>query len=324
MSKIYNEEIKERFLNIYDNEGTKSTLRHVFMKSYPEEYRLNKDLASFSLDDIREVVKEANPHNLQTAKSFIRFVKQYISWGVEEGLRKSNILSFDAITDEWYEGLIDKSKKIHYSYTEFVSLLESMLNGQDQCFLALIYSGLMGKSFSELRQIKVSDINFDSNQIYVKERDEYVTIANPELMKYVDKAINQDNYFTFNPETGEHNERPLAESGEYLFRNVLSPRTQAGMVNPSVFYTRLNNIKTEFGLDYLTPQAIKQSGILYHCYLMYKEFGKLEYEEFDKLQENYQLPNVNSPSGNYLNTTLIKEYVSSENLKNLYNIDIKY
>lgn len=323
MSKIYNEEIKERFLNIYDNEGTKTTMRHVFMKSYPEEYRLNKDLATFTLDDIREVVKEANPHNLQTAKSFVRFCKQYISWGVEEGLRKSNILSFDAITDEWYEGLIDKSKKIHYSYRQFVDLLEGIINGQDQCFLALIFSGLMGKSFHELREIKVSDINFDTNQVYVKERDTYVTIANPELMKYVEKAINQNTYFTFNPETQEHNERQLADS-EFLFRNIMSPRTQGGMVNPSVFYTRINNIRTEFSLDYLTPMAIKQSGIIYHCYLMYKEFGKLGYEEFDSLQQNYQMPNVNSPSGTYINTSLIKEYVSESNLKTLYNIDIKF
>src|SRR5574342_227102 len=130
MSKIYNEEIKERFLNNYDNDGTKATLRHLFAKSYPEEYRLNKDLATFSLEDLKEVIKEANPHNLQTAKSLVRFCKTYISWGVEVGLRKSNILSFDAITDEFYEGLIDKSKKIHYSFQEFVDLLERMINGQ--------------------------------------------------------------------------------------------------------------------------------------------------------------------------------------------------
>lgn len=323
MNKIYNEEIKEKFLSTYDNQGTQATLRHVFFKTFLIEDVLNKDLANFNLDQIGKCIANASPHNNQTARSIGRFISGYLDWSIEEGLREnSNINPIKGISPSWYDAFVDK-KKVHYSYNEFIDLLSSMSNGQDQMFLSLIFSGLMGRSFGELRELKITDINFDTNQVYVKERDIYITIED-ELMKFIEKGVNQNSYFTYNNETGEHNERPLVESS-YIFKNVQSPRTSsASNVNPSVFYNRLNNMRLEHDLEYLTPNACKQSGVIYQCYLLYQEYGKLEYEEFSKLSEKYELPMVTSNGLTYLNTSLIKEYVSSENFKNLYDLDVKF
>lgn len=322
MNKLYREDIKEKFLNTYDNEQTQKTLRHVFYKSELIEDTLDKDLYNFNMHEIAKVIKNANPHNEQTARSIGRFISNYISWAIGEGLRENNINPIKGIDNSFYEPLVDKTKKIHYSYDEFLLLLEDMQNGQDQAFLSLIFEGVMGKSFSQLRELTVSDVKFNTNEIYIKERDKTINVST-DTMKYLEKAINQPTFYTFNKETKEHNEKPLVES-EYVFRNVMSPRTQAGMVNPSVFYTRNNNLKEEFELEYLTPNAIKQSGMIKMAADLFEEYGKLDYEQFAVIGEKYDFSKVKTVSAEYYNTTLMREFISEKNLKELYNIDIEF
>lgn len=321
MSKLYNEEIKEKFLNNYDNEQTQKTIRNVFAKTELIESVLEKDLMFFSIEEIGKAIENTNPHNAGVAKSSGRFISQYISWAIGERLRKNVINPLQGVLPNWYDKFVDHSKKVFYSKKEFLELLNSMLNGQDQAFLVLIWNGIIGKSFSQLRELKFSDINFDNNEVYVKERDMSIKIDD-DLMKYLQNAYNQTTFFTYNPETNDHNESELLPS-EYLFKNVKSPRSQEGVqVNPSVFYTRINNLKNEFDLEYLTPNSIKMSGMLYQAYLLFKEFGVLRYEQFAEIGEKYDYNRLTSNNMTYFNTNLMKQFITPENIKELYDIDI--
>lgn len=323
MNQIWNIEDKEKFLLTYDNEQTQKTLKNVFYKSYPEEYRLNKDLYNFNQDEIAEVIKNANPHNKQTAKSLARFIKQYITWGMSLRSSSSNINPMDAVDESYFDDLVDKTKKVYYSYDEFLLLLEEMQNGQDQAFLFLIWEGIIGRSFSQLRELHYSDIKWDTNEVYVKERDMNIKVSD-DCMKYLEKAQKETTYYTYNPETKEYNESGLFRS-DFVFKNLVSPRsTEDRMVNPSVFYKRLNLLREEFQLEYMTPNSIRNSGMIKMAVDLFEEYGQLEYEQFKIIGDKYNYATVNSGGFEYYNTTLMKEFISEDNLKTLYNIDVKF
>lgn len=322
-NKFYNPEIKERFLSTYENDQTKNTIKYVFYNSQPTEELLEKDLFDFNLIEIGKVIKDSNPHSLTTAKATGRFITKYIAWAIDEYLREDNINPLRAIDDSFYEPLIDKTKKTHYSEDEFNDLLERLPNAQDQAFLRLIYEGLMGKAFSELQELHFNDINWHTNEIYIKERDEKMKVTDI-CMRYLQNAYKQQIYYTFDKDKGEHNERELLQS-DYIFKNLKSPRSIVGEpVKPSVFYTRLNNIKEEFDLEYLTPNAVRQSGMIKMAVDLYKEYGKLEYEQFEKIGDRYKTSKIVSGDYEYYNTTLLKEFISPEKIKELYDIDIQF
>lgn len=321
MNKLYNPELKERFLSTYDNEDTRTTIRYAFFKSYLIESVLDKDLADFNLDEIGKCIANSSPHNVQTAKATGRFLSAYISWAIEEGIREgSNIDPLKGITSSWFEQFVDKSKKIHYSLDEFINLLEEIPNAQDQAFLCLLWEGL---NLEELREIHYNDINWNENKITVRVRNGEVINLDNRFMRYIENAYKSTTYRTFK-ETGEHTEKELLQS-DYLFKNLKSPRTKEGVpVTNAVFYTRLANIKKEFDLEYLTPNACKQSGQIHMAAELYKENGKLEYEQFELIGDKYKVSKMTAGEYEYFNTTLMREYISSENLKELYNLDVKF
>jgi integrase len=323
MSKLYNTEIKEKFLMTYDNEQSRKTLNNVFQKSELIESVLEKDLFSFNLNEIGKVIANANPHSSLVARSLGRFISQYITWAMQ--YRNSNLNPLQGVDNSWYNQFVDKTKKIHYNYDEFIELLENpdMRNPQDQAFLFLCFEGISNKQFIELRELQWKDVNVEENKIYIKQRDEYVDVL-PECIKYLEKAYDQKIYYNYDPETKDYNEKELLDS-PYIFKNVKAGRTQEGtMVSMAVFYNRLNSIKEQFSLEYLTSNALKQSGQIFYSVKLYEQYGKLDYEQFEIIGKKYQASMIHSGDYHYYNTTLLKNYINENTIKELYDIDIEF
>jgi integrase len=323
MSKLYNPEIKEKFLMTYDNEQSRKTLNNVFLKSELVESVLEKDLYSFNLTEIGKVIQNANPHSKLVAQSLGRFISQYITWAMS--YRESNLNPLQGVNSEWYEQFVDKTKKIHYSFDEFIELLESpdMRNPQDQAFLFLCFEGISGKQFIELRELQWNDVNVEENKIYIKQRDEYVDVL-PECIKYLQKAYDQKVYYMYDSETKDYKEKELLDS-PYIFKNQKAGRTYPGtMVSMGVFYNRIHSLADQFSLEYLTCNALKQSGQIFYSVKLYEQYGKLDYEQFEIIGKKYQGSMVHSGDYHYYNTTLLKQYINPENINELYGINIEF
>jgi integrase len=324
MSNLYNEEVKNRYLQTYDNEGTKNTIRHVFSKTAITEETLRKDLYNFSLEDLIDAFKNINALTKSVVMSAGRFIKSYISFCIKNGYRDDNLNPLTGIENDWYAQWINKKLKIHYSFEEFTELVEdpALINAQDQALMFLLFEGVKGEQFIELRSLKYEHINFEENEIYIANRNESIKVSDL-CLKFLQKAYEQTTYYTYH--NGEYKEKELLSSS-FLLKNVKAGRTEPeNMVSMAVFYNRLNSIKTDLlELEYLTPNAISQSGQIFHSFLLYKKYGKLEYEQFAEIGKKYNLSLISNNGYTYYNTFLIKEYVNSENIKNLYDIDIDF
>jgi integrase len=325
MNRLYNEEIKERFLSQYDNEQTQKTIRNVFFKTFIVENTLDKDLFEQNLTEIGKAIENTNPQTKNVASSNGRFISNYISWAIENGYRESNLNPLRGIDNDWYNKFIDKSMKIHYSYDEFIDLLEDkdMLNGQDQAFLFLLFEGIIGEKFSQITELKFSDINWIKKTVYVKERNLNIEVSD-DCIKYLEKAYNQNTYYQYNPNNKDFTEKELLPS-EYIFKNIKSPRgTENEPLKINVIYKRIQSLKEIFDLEYLTPNAIKQSGMIWETVKQYKKDGVIGYDQLAAVGEKYDYSTITSAEGyQYFNTYLMKEFISEENIKNLYGIDLE-
>jgi uncharacterized protein with ParB-like and HNH nuclease domain/integrase len=318
---IYNKQIKEKYLSTFENEQSRYTIKYLFYKSYSTERLLKRDLYDFSLLEIKNLIKEIKPYNLVVAKTTGSYISSYISWAIENGYSKNTINPIRGIDSSFYEELVDKSKKLHFSFSEFKELLDKLQNAQDQVFLALLWEGL---SIEELKNIKENDIKIESNEIIIISNDKFKKVKiSRVVMDYIVKALKETHYQLYK-EKNLYIRYELLPS-DYLFKNIKSKRAKAfEPVSSAVFYSRLNNIKKEFHLDYLTPSTIKQSGMIKMAVDIYLEEGRLEYEQFAKIGDKYGASKMTSGDYEYYNTHLMKEYISPIEIKKLYNIEIQF
>lgn len=226
---MYNEEIKERFLDTYENEDTKSTIRYTFYKTFIDENALDKDLYDFNLQEISNVIRNHSPRSNSVAKSIGAFISQYITWAIEEAnLRKSNIHPMKALERDFYDSLVDKKTKIHYSEKELIDIVEKLDNAQDQALLFLWFeAGISGKDFSEIRNLTYYDIDWNNNLLTIKDEvGETRTLeVSDRCMRYLERAYKQETYLLYQKD-GIIKEMPLMQ-GDYIFRNTDSRRTHA-------------------------------------------------------------------------------------------------
>lgn len=332
MSELYNEEVKNRYLERYDNEGTVNTIRSIFMKTANTERPLGKDLYNFSLteEELIDVFKELNPLSTTVSASYGRHIKNYLSWAIANGYRDDNINPLSGVDNDWYDQFVDKTRKIHWAEEElYKELIEKLDNAQDQALLSLIFEGILGRGFSELKGILYKHINWNNNEITInRDGEEKAVKVSDRTMRYVENAYKQQVYRIYNEKTGDYNEKELVSS-DYLFKNVKSPRTKEGEpLSLQVFYNRMQSIRDQHGLDLLTPNALKQSGINYNVYLLAKE--KIEkgeepeigYDELAAVGEKYNTSKMTQNGYSYYNTHLIREYCNEQVLKDLYDIDV--
>ncbi|MFO1442909.1 hypothetical protein KDN24_06725 [Bacillus sp. Bva_UNVM-123] len=330
-TKLYNNEIKERYLNErFENEDSRTTIKYVFKSAELIEDVLNKDLYNFSLPEIGKVIKNANPHSIGVARSHGRIISKYISWAIEPmGLRENNIHPMKGINDSWYDTLVDKTKKIHYSKDELIELIERLPNAQDQAFLALMFEGVVGDKFEELRNISYYDVDWNNNELTIRNRDNFKIKLDNTFMRYIKNAYEAQTYRNYDKETGDYKERDLLDSN-YIFRNIKSRAKEGEPVSLQVFYNRLNNIKGEFDLEYLTPNALKQSGMIHMAAEIIKEKKKnnkeidMSYADFEKIGIKYDYSKIHTVSHVYYNTNLMKTFLTEEKLFELYGIKIKF
>ncbi|MBL4951040.1 site-specific integrase [Neobacillus sp. YIM B02564] len=326
MKELYNEELKEKFLSTYNNEPTQETIRNVFRKTYLIENTLEKDMFDMNLTQLGKCIENTNPSTSNAARANMRFISNYLTWCTENGYRKSNINPLKTIDVDWADQFIDKTKKIHFSYNEFINLLEDkiIMNYQDKALMMLMWNGIIGEEFSQLRDLKYTDINFDNHTIYVKERDYHVPVDKKTLY-YLEKTNNEKTYYNYNQVTKEFNEKELLES-PYVFKIVKSPRGEPNKpVGHNLIYRRIHILKELLELHYLTPQSIKQSGMIYESVQQYIMNGELGYKQFEVVGNKYDYSKITTIDGKYeyYNTFLMKEFINPENIKELYNINLE-
>jgi hypothetical protein len=246
----------------------------------------------------------------------------YISWAIENGYRDSNINALKGIDQEFFDKFVDRTRKIHYSYEEFLSLLEDVQNYQDKSLLFLLWFGISGERFSQIQELKRSDINFNNKTVYVKERDYHVPVSD-ECIQILEKAIDEKTYYSYVPKTKEFKEKELLES-EFFLKNVKSPRTMSGsQISMAVVYNRFAAIKDYLGLSYLTPKSLEQSGMIKLSIDLYEQYGKLAYDELAIVGERYAYSKLNNNGYEYYNTYLMREFINEQNIKDLYDLDVE-
>src|SRR5690606_10309512 len=158
---IFNEEVKNEFLNTI-SEKTRQNYRRIFTITFKHELILNKDINQFTLKEIEKVLWSFKSKTRNTIESYGRIISSYLNWCVKTGLISKNVME-DMKPDDFEKFIHDDSE---YMSEKQLRRIEDMCNNyQDAVIIRLLFIGAGGKKLSEIRNLKISDIDFENKRL---------------------------------------------------------------------------------------------------------------------------------------------------------------
>lgn len=326
---LYNEEIKNRYLDTLKNDETKDAYRHGLALASVTESIEGKDLYNFNLSQIADVIKNKQPFRLGLVHTRASVIRQYIDWAIENGYRDNSLNPLDSVTNDWYNSLVDTKRKMMFTEEEITEIINQTANFQDRATIRLIFEGAWGSALSELSNLRMEDVNNDTNEITLENsKGEKRTIKVSDTAIELIHEANEQRFYK--PDNGEgktvrhgYIERELREFG-YVFKNTSDPRTaDAGKVSPHTFYNRIISIKNYLGEEELSPTSIRKSGIMKLAHDLYLKNGKLDRHEVDVIGEQFGMRKIKNNGSEYHNKTAMREMISAETLMRYYGLNIE-
>jgi len=333
MSELYNQEIKEQFLNEFysDSEPTQRIVWFVFKRFAKFENAVNRDIYTFTREEIREFLESTRPFNLSMAKRDGTYLFNYISWSIENGLRKGNINPLSRVSDDFFESTLDKNKKILFSMEEFEELVEQLPNAQDQVLLLLIWHGIIGEELKEIIGLRYENIDWNNNKVTIRNRldnltKEHVDVEftfNNRMMYFLERAHTSTNYYPLKSDS-EKSKQVLPS--DYILKRIRKNTSDEDTpVSMNTLYTRINSIKNFLELEYLTTNSIKQSGMLYMAYDLIankKKYPGLTTQLYQEIGKKYNYAIIKSGDSYIYNSGFMARFINEENLKKLYDLEL--
>ncbi|WEG18574.1 hypothetical protein PQ478_08830 [Alkalihalophilus pseudofirmus] len=320
---MYNEAIKKRYLETISE--TSYVAYESRLKALSnDEKRYNKDIYDFTRKEIIDTLYALELPSMSSARAYLSTVKSYIDWAIANGYVNSNINPVARVYTNVLDEIIDHTKKMFISEEELTEIEEKDLNNnyQDRVISRLIFEGVYGTKFSELAGIKLKDINTDTNEITIREGKFPRTVQVSErLVNFLLKAASEDMYILANGLAESRAKEKKLIQNDYVIRAVDNGRIKDhnAPVSYMTLYTKLRHIKEITNKPYLTPTNIRRSGMLYMGYLLYKENGKLDKEEYNLIAEKFGTGKI-GVNRDINNIAGIKEFVTIDNIKSYYEI----
>jgi integrase len=317
MGEMYNSHIKEEFLSKYDNEGTKDTYINLFKKAKGIEEHRGYDLYDFNIEDIKEVMEEVRPITKASARASGSILMAYVKWATK--YRTSNINIVQGLKPSWFESFTIE-RELYISENRMNNMLGRLVNVQDRVLVKLLFLSVNGYQHSELLNLTKDDIKGNTLTLTDDRKGERPLTVDDETINIIDKALAQEDYVPRNGAGKRSAESKLIEN-DYIVRGIAHRAKNFERAERNIVYRRITNISEFFGMPYLTPKSIWKSGQIKMAADLYERDGEIGTKQLYEIGEAFNLTKTVNNRERYA-VKQMKDYISSKNLKELYDIDV--
>ena len=324
--KLYNPVEKKEYLDTFPNEDSRLTIGYVLQKAAGTERILERDLYTFSLDEIASVLMSTNPLNLNVAQWNGTVFKKYIDWGRGKGRFGSNDNPLTGIPNEWYKQFVSE-KKLYLSEDEIIEIEDNLRNYQDKVCVRLPFEGVSGHLQSEISNLQESDINFEARELTLHDtkKGDRKIIVSERAIEIIKGALEEEIYIhELDDDKIKKSKLLQGVNTSYVVRGFESKRPEDNPDKPVSFnvpYRRSNMIKGKFDLPYLTIKQIEKSGMIKIAKDLIIERGKFGKEERNVIGDQFNMTKQHINGYTYYSSQSMK-FINSDIVRDLYNLDM--
>jgi integrase len=306
-NSLFKASTKEQYLNEI-KETTRQSYERIFRITKDFEIALDKDINQFTQEELETVLFSFKANNRNTIESYARIISSYLNWSVKHNLVGSNLLE-SYKPDDFEKFLIDEETYI--PERKLRRYEDNCENYQDAVILRLLFMGVGGKKLSEIRNLKVADVNFrkreikltntlkeDANGNPVKFTERYLKVDDRTL-DLIEGAIGQETYVKRNGQMVERdNVRPFTDlvANDYVVRASITKTEHFNApVDKFVIYRRIAVLSETLGVD-LTAKFIQRSGMMFHGKELIQD-GKLSLDDLKIIADRFNMKSHHNLKG---------------------------
>lgn len=295
----YNLEIKNKYLNQFENPETRDVYARLFKKAFEIEESKGKDLYNFNDQELEFFLGNIlMPKTKESARTYCNVLANYIQWAIDNKYSEQIVNPIKRRQEYFYEFVQDN--KMYFSYDEKQAIIKTLLNKQDSFIIEALWHGIQGTKVSELVNLRMRDIDYNENIIALRNDSGDITRVinvsedDEKLIEMAILAHRETEYYRING-TVDYSQNlketvPLSEKSEYVLKSAHTKRNggdEGGeKVSHYTVYNRLEMVRTleemEEYKDALTTKNIVRSGMIHMALKLYqrdKEFGRSQIEE---------------------------------------------
>lgn len=281
MCKIYNEELKNRFMEQYPD-STKMAYEIIFRKTAKTEEQLGKDLCNFNFSEIDGLLYSMGAKTVESLVSAVSVLSGYTDFCILEGYVPTKMNYYRQFTDkELLKKYLNRFavKNMYLKNKQELQLIKNICdNAQDEVVFALLWEGVMGEGLEELVNLKIEDVDFENNRIHIEGKHERIITVEQDTIDSIQDAIEERFYIRKNETNGDSN--MLLNITPYVIRPVVRKITDK-KVKPGVIRNRIMRIAELYDNPYITPTNIQRSGMIYYIKKMMQEKGYKTFKEVE-------------------------------------------
>lgn len=246
----------------------------------------NKDLCNFSTEELESFIDSLDSPSINLIRVYLTPIKGYIDFAIEQGYVESKINYVDKILTCNLERFINTIKRDSKYLTkkELDEIVDNCVNAQDAVLYQLLFEGINGKVSEDIRNLKITDVDFENKTIDIQGSKKEVSFKLLELIK---EAHEQVKYIKKNGEfsnTSLSTETTLDVNTVY----VLKTKEASKPISPITLIKRFTNMKKIFGYDNITPTSVYDSGLIYKMKQLKENKKELNLEDWKQVVKEFK------------------------------------
>lgn len=323
---LYNASTKENFLNDmiekkFITEDTSKNYERIFNITSPIEDSLNKDLSHFTFDELEKIMYGFEANNRNTVETYSRIISSYLNWCVENNIIRTNPLEILKPND-FIKYLTNE--EIYYTDKQIRRWESRMDNYQDAVIVRLLFIGVGGKQFSEIRNLKKTDIKGNMIKLTNTLKED----ENGNIIKYTERWFEVDDYTlnliegaleqkTYSKRNGFMNVNPhvrpytdLIDNDFIIRSSVTNTENLNTPVDKHVIYRRLQMLSEVLNIDSFTAKHIQRSGMIFYAKEIMRN-NKISLDDLKIIANRFGVKSYHN----------LKGIITVENIKKTYTVD---
>lgn len=328
--EFYNEDIKNEYLNTLDNEIIYHSTVLLFRKSESVERVLGKDIYEMTYNELEDVAYALKNTSSNAVYNNVLKIENYIKWASDNGYRKGNLNPLENTNKvEWSKKFVATRENYYFSRKDILDMMDELENNPDKAILLALFEGIKGKGFSEILNLKMSDITQQDGINWVrlyddagKERDLEIS---DELVYVLEKTDRQREYYANN---GDNKKTGKNVASVYVPSDKIFKKTTRGNQSDNeLTFTFINRkfifYKEFFEMKFLKPKHITDSGIMHYANELSEE-ESIDAKSIVEIADRFDTP-MNTYNGKkYRNVTTVKKVIEIPTFKTLYGYEMKF
>lgn len=247
--------------------------------------------------------RQAKRQTKRSAIIFINTIKNYITWAIDNGHSASPTHPIvDVINDEYVSTYVWNAGKNYYNREELLlKKIELLDNNRDMAIVLLLFEGIVGSSFSEIRNLRIDDITTKDDKFFLNVLSEEINLTSKQIE--ITKELHDLLIKTYNAEIkSPSGKMARLVDGEYIFRKNRLGKDNDVRITPSMISTIImQRIKDSFSDSNITATTIEISGMMWYANEWMNEKGVriFNLNIVEKLVKKYNLSTISLNNKEY-------------------------